>query len=100
MHKPLFFAAFALLLAGCTSTADPSLRPFDVGPDLQPIPGSITYGGQPRTKLTKSPIGSSLGHEFFNQQGDRVIERYVIQPDRSLNIVSRRIVRLPFGFDD
>lgn len=100
MNKPVLFAAIALALSACTSTPDPSTRPFDMGSDLEPIPGSITYGGQPRTKLTKSPIGSSLGHEFFNQNGDRVIERYVIRPDRSLSIVSRRVVSLPFGFDD
>lgn len=34
-----------LALTGCTTAA----------PDVEPIPGSITYGGQPRTKLTKSP---------------------------------------------
>lgn len=33
-----------LALTGCTTA-----------PDVEPIPGSITYGGQPRTKLTKSP---------------------------------------------
>lgn len=37
-----------LVLAGC-STVSYS------GPGLEPIPGSITYSGQPRTKLTKSP---------------------------------------------
>ncbi|NEI26273.1 hypothetical protein ELI54_01080 [Rhizobium ruizarguesonis] len=30
------------------------------GPGLEPIPGSITYSGQPRTKLTKLPGGSAL----------------------------------------
>ena len=38
----------AIGLASCSTTAEP----------LEPIPGSITYGGQPHTKLTKSPIGS------------------------------------------
>ncbi|MEB2842872.1 hypothetical protein GAO09_27975 [Rhizobiales bacterium RZME27] len=100
MNKPILSAAFAILLASCTATPDPSMRRFDAGPGLQPIPGSITYGGQPRTKLTKSPIGSSLTHEFENQFGYRVIERYVIQPDRSLLLVSRRVIRRPFGYDD
>ena len=31
-----------LALTGCTTAA----------PDVEPVPGSITYGGQPRTKLT------------------------------------------------
>ncbi len=100
MKTPFLCAAFALCLAGCTATSDPSMRPFDAGPGIQPIPGSITYGGQPRTKLTKSPIGSSFSHEFDNAFGYRVIERYVIQPDRSLLLVSRRIVRVPFSRDD
>ena len=42
----------ALMLASCTT------------PDVEPIPGSITYGGQPRTKLTKAPIGSVVHNTF------------------------------------
>jgi hypothetical protein len=55
---------------------------------LEPIPGSIIYGGQPRTKLKKSPVGSSFTHRF-TYQGDEYEERYVIQPDRSLKLVFR-----------
>ncbi|MEK1896093.1 MAG: hypothetical protein AAAB20_22935 [Rhizobium sp.] len=54
-----------------------------------PIPGSITYGGQPRAKLTKSPIGSSFPHTFTDQTGREVEEIYIIQPDRTLLIVQR-----------
>lgn len=72
----------AALAAGCTATS---------GQELQPIPGSITYNGQPRTKLTKSPIGSIVPHQFFDNQGRRVHETYVIEPDRSLKLVSRRV---------
>jgi hypothetical protein len=55
---------------------------------LEPIPGSITYGGQPRTKLMKAPIGSPVVHRF--ESGPIVYEeRYIIQPDRSLKLVSR-----------
>ncbi len=71
----------ALLAAGCTAVD---------GPGLQPIPGSITYKGQPRTKLTKSPVGSIVPHQFFDEWGRPVQETYVIQPDRSLKLVSRR----------
>lgn len=81
---------FAVALAGCTATMSPDM------PGLEPIPGSITYGGQPRTRLTKSPIGSSVHHQFQNELGHRVEERYVLQPDRSLKLVSRRIYREPF----
>ncbi len=50
------------LTAGCTAAGDIS------GPGLAPIPGSITYNGQPRTKLTKSPIGSAFPHTFYEQR--------------------------------
>jgi hypothetical protein len=100
VKKPLLSAAFAILLCGCTASPDPSMTPFDIGPGIQPIPGSITYGGQPRTRLTKSPVGSSFTHEFDNQFGYRVIERYRIEPDRSLSLISRRVVRIPFSRDD
>ncbi|WP_336621000.1 MULTISPECIES: hypothetical protein [unclassified Sinorhizobium] len=72
--------AAALLLAACTTTA----------PEVEPIPGSITYGGQPRTKLTKAPVGSIVPHQFFTD-GGLARETYVIQPDRSLKLIRRHI---------
>ncbi len=86
----LVSAGLALGLGGCTAggfTAT-SISSYS----LEPIPGSITYGGQPRTKLTKSPIGSTFTHNF-RRFDDRVIETYQIQPDRSLKIIDRRIIR-------
>ncbi len=71
----------ALLVTGCTA-----------GPAEEPIPGSITYGGQPRTKLTKSPIGSIVNNDFIMDDGRRAIETYRVQPDRSLKLERRRIV--------
>jgi hypothetical protein len=56
--------------------------------NLDPVPGSITYKGQPRTKLTKSPIGSTFPH-YFTYRGDDYAETYRIRPDRSLEIISR-----------
>jgi hypothetical protein len=84
-----------LLLGACTSA------PTTVGysPNLEPIPGSITYGGQPRTKLTKAPVGSIVPHQFIDRFGRRVYETYVIEPDRSLRLTSRRY-RDIFPFDD
>jgi hypothetical protein len=55
---------------------------------LEPIPGSLTYGGGPRTKLLKSPIGSSLSHMFY-MGGQLYVESYILLPDRSLKLVSR-----------
>ena len=79
---------------------DRPLPSFDIGPGIRPIPGSITYGGQPRTRLTRAPVGSIVPHEFRNELGQRVKETYIIQPDRSLKLVSRRIFREPFWSDD
>lgn len=84
MKTAIAAAAIAILLAGCTTS------------ELEPIPGSITYNGQPRTKLTKAPIGSSFTHLFFGDMGEKVYETYVIQPDRSLKLVSRRRQNLFF----
>lgn len=57
---------------------------------LQPIPGSITYGGQPMTRLLKAPVGSSFDHEFTSG-GNRYSETYIIQADRSLKLANRSI---------
>jgi len=74
-------AVAALLVTSCAETQSS---------ELEPIRGSITYGGQPRTKLTKSPIGSTFNHSFLDQYGNRWIETYRIQPDRSLALIARR----------
>ncbi|MBB3656141.1 hypothetical protein FHX15_001354 [Rhizobium sp. BK650] len=73
----------ALTLAGCTTVEY-------TGPGIEPIPGSITYNGQPRTKLTKSPVGSTFPHDFIDQYGRQVEEIYIIRPDRTLAIAHRR----------
>lgn len=78
------FTLCALLLAAC-STAGP----------LQPVPGSITYGGQPHMKLAKSPPGSQFQHHFTNQWGQDVVETYIVQPDRSLKLVNRQEMSPP-----
>ncbi|MBY2914614.1 hypothetical protein [Rhizobium leguminosarum] len=81
--KALLPALFAgAMLAGCSS-ADTRA--------LEAIPGSITYGGQPRTKLAKSPVGSAVYNQFYNGTGQRVEETYILQPDRSLKLVRREI---------
>lgn len=76
------FAALslALALAGCTA----------VSGEVQPIPGSITYGAGPSTRLTKSPVGSQVLHRLRDQFGKEWEELYIVQPDGSLKLVSRR----------
>ena len=84
--KPVIIATIcAIVLSGCTTASA-----------LEPIPGSITYGGQPRQKLTKSPVGSTFPHTFFDETGRRTEETYMIQPDRSLKLVERHYIEPPF----
>ncbi len=73
-------------LGGCTA----GVTTYRFSSQLEPIPGSITYGGQPRSRLTKAPVGSIVPHQFRDQFGRPVSEIYVIEPDRSLRLVSRR----------
>jgi hypothetical protein len=87
MRRIILLAIVGLITCSCNQTSTFS---------LQPIPGSITYGGQPTMKLTKSPIGSQVPHYFTDQWGDDVFETYIIQPDRSLRLVDRRIIEQPF----
>ncbi|MDI7864182.1 hypothetical protein MRS76_19760 [Rhizobiaceae bacterium n13] len=56
---------------------------------LEPIPGSITFQGQPKTKLQKSPVGSIFSHSFY-AYGARYEETYRLREDRSLELVHRR----------
>jgi hypothetical protein len=94
MKSVVILAGLAVALVGCTTGSG-----SDGSVGLQPIPGSITYGGQPRSRLTKSPVGSVVQHEFRNEFGQLVYETYVIQPDRSLRLSTRRVIRRPFGDD-
>jgi len=77
----LAVAIIAILETACAGSSN----------DILPIPGSITYGGQPRTRLQKSPIGSKVSHVFTDEWAHRVQEVYVVQPDRTLKLVWRQI---------
>jgi hypothetical protein len=81
--KKVFAAALMAALAGAPAAFA-----------IEPIPGSITYGGQPHTKLQKAPVGSQFEHQFY-ANGYDYRETYVIQPDRSLKLVDRHIVQVP-----
>ena len=80
-----FILVAATALSACSNTIAPI--------SLEPIPGSITYKGQPRTKLTKVPIGSTFRHEIDLGTGDYYIETYQVQEDRSLTIIRRTLKR-------
>ncbi|NTJ63968.1 hypothetical protein G6M50_35910 [Agrobacterium rhizogenes] len=73
----------------------PLLSACNTAESVQPAPGSITYGGQPHMKLTKSPPGSQFQHHFTNQWGQEVEETYIVQPDRSLKLVNRQEMSPP-----
>ena len=55
---------------------------------LDAIPGSITYGAGPMSRLQNAPVGSPVSHNFHNG-GSEYNETYVIQPDRSLKLTHR-----------
>ena len=59
---------------------------------IEPIPGSIIFQGQPKSKLQKSPIGSTFSHSFY-AKGSRYVETYRLGKDRSLELVSRQRLR-------
>ncbi|TCQ08676.1 hypothetical protein C8J34_10364 [Rhizobium sp. PP-F2F-G36] len=79
--------AVGLSLAACTTASTA----------LEPIPGSLIYNGQPRTKLTKSPIGSTFTHRFLDPRGDRYLETYQLQEDRSVKLIARRKLNIFVG---
>jgi hypothetical protein len=58
---------------------------------LEPVPGSITFGGQPRTKLLKAPVGSTVTHQFYNDAGQDVHEVYLLDENRNLQLIARRV---------
>ncbi len=86
MKRIVVIGVLAGMLAACQTSEE----------GLEPIPGSITYGGQPRQRLQKSPIGSIVPHIFTDQWGERVRETYILQPDRSLKLVDRVYLDSPF----
>ncbi len=57
---------------------------------VEPIQGSITYGGHQST-LEKAPAGSNFFHTFTSQNGNEVREVYKVNADRSVSLVSRSI---------
>lgn len=62
---------------------------------VEPIPGSITYGDRPYTRLQKAPVGSPVYHQFYGNDGYDYRETYIIQADRSLKLTDRKIHQVP-----
>ncbi|NTU72904.1 hypothetical protein HGB07_01885 [Candidatus Roizmanbacteria bacterium] len=57
---------------------------------LQPIPGSITYGGH-QAQLEKAPAGSNFFHVFYGPNGDEVREVYQVNTDRTVFVTTLAI---------
>lgn len=89
MKKIVIAVVGLMALSACTTAST-----------LEPIPGSIIYRGQPRTKLTKSPIGSTFNHSFTNDLGQHVVETYRIAPNRDLQLIDRHIWQDIPGFGE
>ncbi|WP_275790453.1 hypothetical protein [Pararhizobium gei] len=81
MKNALMIATAAMVLSACTSL-----------PELAPIPGSITYGGQPKTALVKAPVGSTVKHRLNDQYGNPSEETYVVEAGGTLRLVRRELV--------
>lgn len=95
MKKFLVMSIAAIALTACTSTGNPEFRAIDYGPGIQPIPGSLTYGGgKPKSRFANMPAGYTFSHEFYSRFGSRVEERYRVLDDGTLDIYSRRIVAI------
>lgn len=58
---------------------------------IEPIEGSITYGGQQAT-LDEAPVGSYFFHTFTSQDGNDVRETYKVNADRSVSLVTRTLI--------
>ncbi len=97
MKTLLVMAIAALALTACNSTGNPEFRAIDYGPGIAPISGSLTYRGQPKRRSANMPVGSTFTHEFYNDFGSRVEERYRVLEDGSLDIFSRRISSITIG---
>ncbi len=67
-------AAVVLGLIACTTLT----------PEIQPLPGSLTYGGT----VVHSPYkpGTVIKNTFLGKFGYRINERYVVQPDGTLKL--------------
>jgi hypothetical protein len=69
-----------LTLAGCTAT-----------PDLEPLPGSLTYGETASSRKTQAAPGTMIQNRFLHE-GRTVYETYEVQPDHTYKLVRRSVV--------
>ncbi|MCA1366124.1 MULTISPECIES: hypothetical protein [Ensifer] len=70
----------AVALAGCTAT-----------PDLEPLPGSLTYGETGPSRKTIAAPGTKIPNRF-RHEGRIVYETYEVQPDHTYKLIRRSFV--------
>ncbi|OAP34400.1 hypothetical protein AU381_23965 [Sinorhizobium glycinis] len=69
-----------IALAGCTAT-----------PDIEPLPGSLTYGETASSRKTQAAPGTKIQNRFLHQ-GRTVYETYEVQPDHTYKLIRRSMV--------
>lgn len=80
--RPTHVAILTLLaLAGCNSTTA----------NLEPLPGSLTYGETGATRKTIAAPGTMIQNRF-RHEGTMVTESYEVQPDHTYKLVRREVV--------
>ncbi|MQW90296.1 hypothetical protein [Sinorhizobium saheli] len=78
--KYLRLTLLCAALAGCTSTAE-----------LEPLPGSLTYGETASTRKTQAAPGTKIPNRFIHE-GRIVYETYEVQPDHTYKLIRRTFV--------
>ncbi|MBP2239262.1 hypothetical protein J2Z31_005804 [Sinorhizobium kostiense] len=68
------------VLAGCTAT-----------PDLEPLPGSLTYGETASSRKTQAAPGTKIQNRFLHE-GRYVHETYEVQSDHTYKLIRRTVV--------
>ncbi|TCR06536.1 hypothetical protein EDF70_101494 [Neorhizobium sp. JUb45] len=96
MKKLVALSLLAVVLAGCTSKANPEFAAIDFAPGIPPIAGSLKYGPQSKGRYRNMPVGYTFTREFIGSFGSRVSERYRVNEDGSIELRSRRISPIKF----
>ncbi|MGF6171912.1 hypothetical protein [Ensifer sp. 4252] len=79
--RPTHVAIVTLLaLAGCNSAS----------PNLEPLPGSLTYGETGPMRKTIAAPGTMIQNRFMHQ-GTMVFETYEVQPDHTYKLLRRTV---------
>ncbi len=80
MKKIALMLLCVVALAACTATP----------PDLEPLPGSLTYGETASSRKTRAAPGTRIQNRFLHE-GTMVFETYEVQPDHTYKLVRRSV---------